>query len=95
MEREQEEKMVSLPYFGMNKLWPFLKPYGFTIFSMVFLGFLGGLADIIMPLFQEYAIDHFIAKQTLSSIERFTAAYVAVLLFQVVANGISVFMKTE
>ena len=95
MEREQEEKMVSLPYFGMNKLWPFLKPYGFTIFSMVFLGFLGGLADIIMPLFQEYAIDHFIAKQTLSSIERFTAAYVAVLLFQVVANGISAYQACE
>ena len=95
MEHKKESEWKALPYFGINKLLPYLRPYRITIITMITLGFLGGLMDIVMPLFQEYAIDHFIAKQTLSSIERFTAAYVAVLLFQVVANGISAYQACE
>ena len=48
-EKKQEQKV--LPYFGINKLIPFLKPYKGILISMIILTLVGGLADIIMPLF--------------------------------------------
>ncbi len=95
MEQEKELKITALPYFGINKLLPFLKPYRVTIVSMITLGFAGGLMDIVIPLFQEYAIDNFIARQTVSAMGSFVAAYVAVLLFQVIANGISAYQACQ
>lgn len=95
MEHEKEKNTASLPYFGIHKLIPYLRPYRFTMITMIILGFAGGLVDIILPLFQEYAIDHFIVKGTLSSMGRFVAAYSAVLIFQVVANGISAYEACE
>ncbi len=95
MEQEKELKITALPYFGINKLLPFLKPYRVTIVSMITLGFAGGLMDIVIPLFQEYAIDNFIARQTVSAMGSFVAAYVTVLLFQVIANGISAYQACQ
>lgn len=95
MEYNKEQERKAMPYFGINKLFPYLKPYRFTIVSMITLGLLGGLIDIVMPLFQEYAIDHFIAGQTLASMERFILAYVGVLIFQVIANGISAYQACQ
>ena len=60
MQKETEKKeYVSLPYFGLNKLLPYLKPYRGTILGMVILCLLAGVIDIIIPLFQRYALDHF------------------------------------
>lgn len=76
-------------------MYLYLKPYGFTLVSMVTLAFLGGLVDIILPLFQEYAIDHFIALETLDTLGGFVAAYLAILAFQVIANGISAYQACQ
>lgn len=95
MEQKKEHEITALPYFGINKLLPYLRPYRFTVISMITLGFLGGLMDIVIPLFQEYAIDNFITKRTLSTMGSFVAAYVAVLLFQVTANGISAYQACQ
>ncbi len=95
MNRQENSDFKMLPYFGIHKLLPFLIPYKNTIFSMMILGFLGGLVDIILPLFQEYAINHFIAKKDLSNLGFFVAAYVCVLAFQVLANGISAYQACE
>lgn len=95
MERNNEQEITALPYFGINKLLPYLKPYRVTVISMITLGFAGGLMDIVIPLFQQYAIDNFIARQTLSTMGSFVVAYVAVLLFQVIANGISAYQACQ
>ncbi|MGN0517352.1 MAG: ABC transporter ATP-binding protein [Acutalibacteraceae bacterium] len=88
---EKKEEFVRLPYFGLNKLWTYIKPYKNTIISMICFGFLGGLVDIILPLFQRYAIDNFIAKKTLDGIGVFILLYVFFILFQVCANSISAY----
>ena len=95
MEHNKEQEITALPYFGINKLLPYLRPYRFTVISMITLGFLGGLMDIVIPLFQEYAIDNFIARRTVSTMGSFLAAYVAVLLFQVISNGISAYQACQ
>ena len=92
---KKENEFKRLPYFGINKLLPYLKPYRGIIFWMITLGFAGGLVDIILPLFQEYAIDHFIAKQTLDTMDTFIWVYLGVLAFQVIANGISAYQACQ
>ena len=92
---KKEPEFKTLPYFGINKLLPYLKPYRGIIVCMITLGFAGGLVDIILPLFQEYAIDHFIAKQTLDTMDTFIWVYLAVLAFQVIANGISAYQACQ
>ena len=53
-----------LPLFGIPKLMPFIRPYGKKLIFMIGLGILSSLADTIFPLFNSYAIDHFIAQRT-------------------------------
>ena len=64
----ENKDYVSLPYFGLNKLLPYLKPYRYTILSMVALGLLTSSVDILWPLFQQYALDEFIGKGTLNGL---------------------------
>ena len=93
--KDEQKEYVSLPYFGINKLLPYLKPYRGIIICMVILGLTGGLVDIILPLFQRYALNHFIAQGTLDALGSFIAAYVAVLAFQVIANTISAYQACQ
>lgn len=93
--KEKDPEKVSLPWFGIPKLLPYLKPYRVIIICMITLGFLGGLVDIVLPLFQEYAINNFIGKQSLDTLGSFIAAYAAVLAFQVLANGISAYQSCQ
>lgn len=92
---QSDKDYTSLPYFGINKLLPYLKPYRWIIICMITLGFAGGLVDIVLPLFQEYAINHFIAGQTLDTMGSFIAAYLGILAFQVIANGISAYQACQ
>ena len=62
---------------------------------MVLLGLAGGAVDIALPLFQRYALNHFIALGTLETLGRFITAYLAVLAFQVIANTISAYQPVR
>lgn len=97
MNQEEKEKKeyVSLPYFGLNKLLPYIKPYRKIIVSMVCLCLLAGIIDIIMPLFQRYALDNFIAKGTLEGLSTFIFAYITILILQVVGNTISCYQAGQ
>ena len=88
--KDENKEYVSLPYFGINKLLPYLKPYRFILISMVTLGLLGGFVDIILPLFQRYALNYFIEEETLDTLAVFILCYAGILIFQVVANGNSI-----
>jgi len=63
-----------LRWFGIPKLFPYLKGYGkLVIFDMLILGLLGTAMDAVIPLLQQYAIDHFIAEKTMDGIGGFLA----------------------
>lgn len=92
---KQEKSYVRLPWFGLKKLAPFLRPYGGIMVSMLVLGLLGSALDIVVPLFQSYALNHFVAAGTLEGLERFTAVYLAVILLEVAANTISTYQTCQ
>ena len=87
----KEQMHKGLPWFGIPKLYPYLKTYGSLLFWMVFMGLVASGADVAVPLFQQYAIDHFIADKTMQGIWGFVGLYVLVIGFQIVSNYISAY----
>ena len=85
MNRE-EEKQISLPFFGVPRLFPFLKPYRWRILFMILLGGLSSAIDALYPLFNRYALDHFIADRTLAGIGVFIAMYLCLVIGQSAVN---------
>lgn len=94
-ENKEQQAYVRLPWFGLKNLAPFLKPYVGIMASMVILGLLGSFLDIIVPLFQSYALDHFVTQGTLAGMGAFIGAYLAVILLEVAANTISTYQTCQ
>ena len=88
MKREEKK---GLPFFGIPKLAPYLKPYRMLFFWMVTMGGIGSAMDAVIPLFQQHAIDHFIAEKTMNGIGGFLALYILVMLVQTATNYISAY----
>ena len=88
---ESKTNRTSLPFFGIPRLLPYLRPYRALIVWMVFMGFYGSAMDAVIPLFQRYAINHFIAESTLDTLWVFIGLYALVVLTQVASNYISAF----
>ena len=87
----------SLPFFGIPRLFPYLKKYRKTLTWMVVCGLLGTCVDILMPLLQRYALNHFIAEKTLDTMPWYILFYVAAIIFASCVNFVSCngAMKTE
>ncbi len=83
------EKTKHLKYFGIPRILPFLGHVRKAIVGMVALALLSSLVDIILPLFQRYALDHFIGEQTFDPVIPFVLANLAVICFAAVVNYIS------
>lgn len=94
-EEREQEAYVRLPWFGLKKLGPFLKPYAGIMVSMLLLGTLGSIVDLVVPLFQSYALDHFIAQGTLNGMGKFVAVYLSVIAVMVIANTISTYQTCQ
>ncbi|MCI8784730.1 MAG: ABC transporter ATP-binding protein [Dorea sp.] len=87
-EEQDYNKPFSFKVWG--KMLPFFKPYKkFFAISLGLNIFLAGI-DVVVPLFQSYAIDHFITVESLAGIGRFAAAYVAVIVIQTLCVYFSV-----
>ena len=84
-----ENKNVKLKYFGIPKLLPFVNPYKKIMISMIIMGALSSLIDSIYPLFNQYALNHFIALKTTDTIVPFIIAYIVILIIFVILNFVS------
>ena len=88
---KEEEKNIKLPFYGIPRLFPYIKPYRGRMVVMVLLGAATSAIDAAYPLFNRYALDHFIGEQTLNGIVIFIMAYIALLVGQAVMNYVSAF----
>ena len=86
LHRKSESARPRLPWFGIPALIPFLKPFRRPMILMVTLCLAGGCFDICLPLFQRYAIDHFIAGETLDTLPAFIALYLLFITGSFVLN---------
>ena len=67
-----------------KRVWPFLKPYWWPFFTVIALILCSSVIDTLLPLFQSYAIDHFIEPGNLRGLVPFSLFYVAVIAVQTV-----------
>lgn len=88
----EEKKTVKLPFFGIPKLYPYIKQYIPMIIFMVTLGILSSLVDSVYPIFNRYALDNFVGKNTLEGLTAFVILYVVILVMQTIDNFVSVYM---
>ena len=90
--KTQETK--HLKFFGIGKILPFLSKVRSLIFIMVFFGLTGSATDIILPLFQRYALDHFIGQEIFDTVAIFVILYLLTLLIAAGSNYISCALAT-
>lgn len=89
---ENKEQPVKLPFFGLPKLWPFIKKYKTRFIWMILAGIIYSVFDALYPLFNRYAINHFIGESTLDTLGWFIAAYLVITILQCITNYINVML---
>ena len=91
MNNDKKDKPVRLPLFGIPRLWPYIRPYRRTILLMMVLGALTSAVDALYPLFNRYALEHFIGGKTLEGMGSFVLLYLVLLVLQALINFKSTF----
>lgn len=82
MSYQEQEFTKSFDIKIWKKILPFLKPYKKIFIMIIALNLFCSLVDIALPLFQRFAIDHFIEKNTIDGIAGFAVVYAIVILLQ-------------
>ena len=77
---EQDYNKRAFEWPVWKSILPYLKPYQKTLLVILTLNLACAAIDILMPLFQRYAIDHFIEARTSSGLISFAAAYAGVVV---------------
>ena len=87
---EQENKYkVSLPFFGIPKIIPYIKKYKKTLLIMISLGLVSTGVDVSTPLLQRYALNHFIGNNTLDTLPFYIIVYFSLVLLAGFVNYVS------
>ncbi len=86
--KEINEKKA-LPFFGVGKILPFMKKYKSLIALMIICGLLGSAFDTVTPLYQRYALNHFVGENTLDTLPFFIVIYALTVILTGVVNYIS------
>ena len=74
---ENEKKIVRLPFFGMPLIWPYIKKYKKIFILMITTGVIFSAMDSLYPLFNRYAINHYVAEETLDTLGIFIGRFQA------------------
>ena len=86
---KKDQQTTHLKYFGIPRIIPHLAGLRKIIIGMVIFGLLGSLADIVLPLFQRYALDHFVGLGIMDTIIPFVILYVLTIVFAAAANYVA------
>lgn len=87
-EEQEYKKPFQLKIWG--KMLPFFRPYKKYFAITIGLNVILAAVDVLVPLFQSYAIDHFITPDTVEGIGRFLLSYVSVIVTQTICVYVSV-----
>ncbi len=87
-EKEREEHITHLKWFGIPQIWAFVKPHRRLILAVVISMIFASVIDAILPLFQDYAINHYIGEETLDTMPGMIIIYVIILLVYGLVNAI-------
>ncbi len=86
--KERTENITHLKWFGLPQIWAFIKPHRRLIFAVVISMIFASAIDAILPLFQDYAIDHYIGGETLDTLPGMIIIYTVIILVYGLVNAI-------
>ncbi|MCD8218235.1 MAG: ABC transporter ATP-binding protein/permease [Clostridiales bacterium] len=89
--RENTSKITHLKWFGLPQIWGLVKEHKRMIFAVAVSMALASAIDVILPLFQNYAINHYIGEQTLDTLPVMVILYLLVLLLYGLVNSIGIY----
>ena len=97
MKRDEKKERVALPLFGIPRILPFARPYKRNFLGLVVAQLLCSVSDVIRPVLQKYALDHFVQQGTLQGIGLFAAVYAALIVVTAVISyyGVRGCLATE
>ena len=79
---DEQEYTKSFDLKIWKRLFPFLKHYRWDFVGMLVFNGVCALVDVILPLFQRYAIANFIETDTLQGLWPYALTYLAVIVLQ-------------
>lgn len=82
MQIEEKEYNKSFDWRIWKKVYPFIRPFKKLIIAGIIFNIACTLVDIALPLFQQYAINHFIGSMTTEGLAGFALTYFAAIVFQ-------------
>jgi len=88
------EKKTHLKFFGIGKVIPFLGPVKKLMLVMILLALVSSVTDIVLPLFQRFALDHFVGLGVFDALIPFLIAYLLTILTAAGANYVSCTLAT-
>ena len=91
MDGQEEKSYVRLPWYGIPRLMPYIRPYRKVLLSMVALGCTSSLIDAVFPLFNRYALDTFVFGRDLSSAPAFAVIYLLLLVGFVMIDFVTLY----
>lgn len=91
---EEQEYKKPFSFQVWAKMLPFFKPYKKYFVITIGLNLLLAGIDVLVTLFQSYAIDHFIVPDTLDGIPVFAGVYIGLIVLQTVFVYVSVHAAT-
>ncbi len=65
-----------------KRLGPFIKPYRWLLLLIIVTNIIISIVDVLLPLFQRYAVDNFIEQKSLQGFQTFIFVYLAVIVLQ-------------
>ena len=78
-------------FFGIPLIFPYLKKFKKLVFAMVTCGLISSAVDVVLPMFREYALNHFVADETLDTLAYFIITYVITVVVAGICNYVSCF----
>ena len=88
-----KEDMKNLNFFGIGKLLPYLQPHKKSLIVMCLLGIGVSLNRTFVPVFQKYALDHFVGQGTLDVLPWFLGCYLGCIFLAAAMTYLSNYLS--
>ena len=79
---DEQDYTKSFQWGTWKRLMPVMRPYRRDFAGMFAFNLITAAIDVILPLFQRYAISHYIEAGTLSGLLPYTLCYLGVIVLQ-------------
>ena len=97
MDKKDPREKIALPFFGIPRLIPFAKKYKKAIAGLVIAQVFTSVSDVLRPVLQKFALDHFVKEGTLQGIIPFALVYALLIVATAVVSyfGVKGCLATE